>query len=223
MSLPSSAGSGSAPGSLDARWKSLVARALDPDAVTGPLGDAIRLFGELGFTRHLADPANARDQCIQVSQTFESMLAHRGIPAETVDGFCFAEVPPFGQEAIAADHTAVRAVTTGAGKDDGSSEIAIDWTARQFDPVAPVPLIVPLADWRAFWRDLAGTGATQKGEAQASRRPSRRTRTAAHANGVEGRRRGRTAGLGSRECPRRPPTAVSSAGPRPACRLSTCS
>jgi hypothetical protein len=163
------------PEGLDARWKSLVARALDPDDVAGPLGDAIRLFGELGFAGHLDDPANASDQCIQVSQALESMLAHRGIPAETVDGFCFARVPPFRREAMVAGHTAVHALADLA-RENASREIVIDWTARQFDPSAPVPLIVTLTDWRAFWRDPAATDPAQGREPQAARRPPRRAR-----------------------------------------------
>jgi len=89
--MPPAPGSGM-PEGLDAQWKTVMARALTRTDVTGPLGDAIRLFGELGLAGHLADPANARDQCIAVSTLFESMLTHRGIPAETVDGFCFAQV-----------------------------------------------------------------------------------------------------------------------------------
>ncbi len=154
VSLSPAPGSGRAPEDLDARWESLVARALDPGDVTGPLGDVIRLFGELGLAGHLEDPANAHDQCISVSTTFERMCAHRGIPAETVDGFCFTRFPPFKREAMVAGHTAVRALASCA-QQDVSREIAIDWTARQFDPVAPVPLIVEFEDWRAFWQDAA--------------------------------------------------------------------
>ena len=141
------------------------------------------MYGELGFDGHLADPANARDQCIRISEAFERMCAHRGIPAETVDGFCFTRFPPFKQEAVVAGHTAVQALATCAQR-DVSSEIVIDWTARQFDPDTPVPLVVTLADWRAFWRDPVADAA-QSGETQVARRPPRRSRPAANANGVQ--------------------------------------
>ena len=128
-----------------------MARAIDPGRISSPLGNAIRLFGELGFAALLADPARARDQCIEISTLFTGMCTHRGIPAETVDGYLLARIPPFTEEAVICGHTGVRAPGVAA---DGSSGIVIDWTARQFDPAAPVPLVVTIGDWRAFWRDL---------------------------------------------------------------------
>jgi len=58
------------------------------------------MFGELGSDGHLAGPANARGQCIRISEAFGRMLARRGIPAETVDGFRLTWFPPFKQEAV---------------------------------------------------------------------------------------------------------------------------
>ena len=71
MNLSLAPGSDRAPEDLDARWESLLARALDPGDVTGPLGYVIRLFAELGLAGHLEDPANAHDQCISVSTLFD--------------------------------------------------------------------------------------------------------------------------------------------------------
>ena len=130
-------------------WNALVAGALDSDDVGGLLGDVIRLFGGLGFAERLQDPAAARDQCISVSGTFADVCNHRGIPAESVTGFLFARVPPFEQELVVDGHTAVQVqMTAGRG-----GELVIDWTARQYDPGVPVPLIVTAAAWRAFWRN----------------------------------------------------------------------
>lgn len=189
MNLPPADGS-TVPEGLGARWKTLVARALNPDDVTGQLGDTIRLFGELSLARRLTEPVNARDQCIHVSTLFESMLTHRGIPAETVDGFCFAQVPPFSQEAILAGHSAVH-VPAARAPDDTGGGLVIDWTARQFDPAAPVPLITTLTDWRGFWRDLAAAGGRGTGP-RTAQRPPRRTQPAARTGRAERRSRGQT-------------------------------
>ena len=135
--------------SVSEDWSALVTGALDPDSVGGPLGDVIRLFGGLGFAERLKDPAAARDQCISISGTFADVCNHRGIPADSVTGFLFARVPPFEQELVVAGHTAVQ-VQVPAGR---GGEFVIDWTARQYDPGVPVPLIVTAAAWRAFWRD----------------------------------------------------------------------
>ena len=132
-------------------WSALVAGALDPDSVGGPLGDVIRLFAGLGFAERLKDPAAARDQCISISGTFADACNHRGIPAESVTGFLFARIPPFEQELVVAGHTAVQVQAPPPGRD---SELVIDWTARQHDPGVPVPLVVTSVAWRAFWRDL---------------------------------------------------------------------
>jgi hypothetical protein len=82
------------PGSegMSERWSALVAGALNPDSIGGPLSDVIRLFGGLGFAERLKDPAAARDQCISISETFAAVSNHRGIPADSVTGFLFARI-----------------------------------------------------------------------------------------------------------------------------------
>jgi hypothetical protein len=152
MSFPRSPGRDSAAAFPDGDWNALLAGAVGASDISGPLGNVIRLFGELGFAAHLADPANARDQCIAVSVTFASICTRRGISAETLDGFLLARIPPFGKESVVWGHTAVRATADGQG--DTTREVVIDWTLRQFDAAAPVPLIVTLAGWRLFWRDI---------------------------------------------------------------------
>jgi hypothetical protein len=129
----------------EAAWASLLAAALPPEAAGPAVASVISLFGGFGFSDLFADPAEARDQCISASDLFASMCAHRGIEAGTATGFLKARVPPFEGEVIVCGHTTAE-VPWATGR------IAVDWTARQFDPSAPVPLVVPLTDWQAFWR-----------------------------------------------------------------------
>jgi hypothetical protein len=125
-------------------WAWLLASAIPPDNAGSAVGEVISLFGGFGFAALLADPAEARDQCIHISESFASTCRHRGIGARTVTGFLKGAIPPFTGEVILCGHTA--AEVPGAG-----GRLAVDWTARQFDPHAPVPLAAPLADWQAFW------------------------------------------------------------------------
>ena len=57
---------------LDEGWNALVATALDPGSILGPLGEAIQVFGEI-FARHLDKPVNARRECVSQSEAFASM------------------------------------------------------------------------------------------------------------------------------------------------------
>jgi hypothetical protein len=125
-------------------WARLLASAIPPDGAGPAVARVTGLFGGLGFAELLADPAEARDQCVSISESFASICRHRGIGARTVTGFLKGSVPPFTGEVILCGHTA--AEVPGAG-----GRLAVDWTARQFDPRAPVPLVAPLADWQAFW------------------------------------------------------------------------
>lgn len=126
-------------------WERLLASAIPPDGAGPDVARVIHLFGGFGFARLLSDPAEARDQCIHISESFASVCRHRSINAGTVTGFLKGSVPPFTGEAILCGHTAAEVPGPGG-------PLAVDWTARQFDPHAPVPLVVPLADWQAFWR-----------------------------------------------------------------------
>jgi hypothetical protein len=125
-------------------WDSMVAAALEPEAAGAAVAWVAWLFGDkLGFRALYSDPATARDQCICASDLFASLCQDRGIEAGTVSGYWKTHVPPFSGEVVG--HTTATVPAPGGGL------LAVDWTARQFDPAAPVPLIVPLADWQAFW------------------------------------------------------------------------
>ena len=134
-------------------WSALKARALDPAAAAGPLPRIIATFGGAWFTGLLAEPASAQSHHLPVPEAFVHLCRRHGIPAETVTAVLRVRVPPFQQEPVLCGHTAVQ-VSALAGHRLCTGEIIIDWTARRFDPVAPVPLVVAAANWRAFWRDL---------------------------------------------------------------------
>jgi hypothetical protein len=58
-----------------------------------------------------------------------------------------------------------------AGHDgDPEDGIAIDWTARQYDPVALVPAVTTVADWRKEWPAF---GTSQAAAAPDTRGPER--------------------------------------------------
>lgn len=104
----------------------------------------------------LRDPSGAHDRCVPVSEAFAALLVEHGVVAEVVDGVRFGEVPEFpGERLMLGGHYAV-AVTTDGGK------TVCDWTARQFDPNAPVPLVKPLAVWRETWQRLSFSGGEQQ-------------------------------------------------------------
>lgn len=126
-------------------WAWLMVSAIPPDGAGPNVARVIGLFGGFGFAALLADPAEARDQCVSISETFASACRHRDIDARTVTGFLKGSIPPFTGEVILCGHTAAEV----PGPDGW---LAVDWTARQFDPRAPVPLVVPVTDWQAFWR-----------------------------------------------------------------------
>ena len=90
-----------------------------------------------------ADPAEVRDRCVWESEDFARALRAAGVRAVTVvSGFATAEFG--GHVLVTCGHTAVRVGDT-----------VYDWTARQFNPTAPVPLVLPYEEWRAAWPDLA--------------------------------------------------------------------
>lgn len=134
-------------------WSALTAGALDPTAAAGPLPRIIATFGGVWSSDLLADPATARNRHRLVPEAFAHVCRRYGIPAEIVTAVLLARVPPFQHQPVLCGHTAVQ-VSTLAGHHLCDGEIIVDWTARQFDPAAPVPLVVASADWRAFWRGL---------------------------------------------------------------------
>lgn len=89
------------------------------------------------------NPAEVRDRCVWESEDFAKACRAAGVRQVTVvSGFAtvlFGEV-----RVITMGHTAVRVGDT-----------VYDWTARQFNPDAPVPLVLPYEEWRASWPDLA--------------------------------------------------------------------
>lgn len=116
----------------------------------------------------LTDPDTVREQCFEVSQRFTDACAAAGIEAEVVSGMLFGEDPAFpGVTLMLHGHAAalVRGWHTAPHDDtdappvvgsnewfDEPEDVVVDWTARQFDPDAPVPLVEPLGVWRQRWR-----------------------------------------------------------------------
>lgn len=78
------------------------------------------------------------DQCITYSEAFAHFVGSHGVDAEMISGFTMEG------NVILQGHSAT--LVYGA--------VVFDWTARQFDPAAEVPLVMPLAEWRQTWRNL---------------------------------------------------------------------
>jgi hypothetical protein len=87
---------------------------------------------------YLASPENARDCCLQVSNEFIERLQEAGIAAEPISGFRIS------RNVVLAGHVAVLV-----------DRKVWDWTARQFDPAAAVPLVQSRSQWRETWKDLS--------------------------------------------------------------------
>lgn len=92
------------------------------------------------------NPVAVREQCAIVSAEFVDRCRAAGIEAEVIQGLHMGEHKMFpGETLVLAGHYAARVGTT-----------VYDWTARQFDPSAPVPLIQDESAWRETWQDLGG-------------------------------------------------------------------
>lgn len=89
-----------------------------------------------------ATPEGAHDQCVTESERFHGWLLDHGIEAHVVNGFQFGTF--MGKVVVTDGHTAVQV-----------GHVVYDWTARQFDPAAPFPLVQPVSEWRKTWRSLA--------------------------------------------------------------------
>lgn len=100
----------------------------------------------------LRDGRAVLDMCVQVSEHFVSTLAEHGIAAETISGMLMGTAPEFeGETLVLAGHYAVLVHDQdSAGQ---PADVVYDWTARQFDPSARVPLVQPLTQWRETWLD----------------------------------------------------------------------
>lgn len=99
----------------------------------------------------VTDPDRCVDWCVERSDEFVTLLHGHGIPATTIDGVRFGENKMFpGHLLMLAGHTAV--LLTLRDPDTGkTADWVWDWTARQFDPATPVPLVQPLGEWRRDW------------------------------------------------------------------------
>jgi hypothetical protein len=114
----------------------------------GLLDDFAELYGAL-----LHDPAWVRDQCRELSEQFARGCDVRGIPAEVVSGLRFGEDPHFpGERVVTGGHFAVQVPTRRDAAGAWGSPVVVDWSARQFDPVAPVPELTAPETWRQTWR-----------------------------------------------------------------------
>lgn len=94
---------------------------------------------------HLADPAQAREVCVETSEAFVAVCLSAGLPAKIVTGAQFGETPEFpGVRLLLHGHTA-------ALVGDGDHDWIYDWTARQFDPAAEFPAVMTVEQWREEW------------------------------------------------------------------------
>ncbi|MFF8601752.1 hypothetical protein ACF065_27025 [Streptomyces sp. NPDC015232] len=78
-----------------------------------------------------------------MSTAFAASLAEAGVSASVVSGVEMEDLPD-GGKLLLRGHFAVR-----VGQD------VYDWTARQFDANARVPLVIPYDEWRQTWKALA--------------------------------------------------------------------
>ncbi|MER6400127.1 hypothetical protein ABT263_29400 [Kitasatospora sp. NPDC001603] len=117
------------------------AHADHPGPMTGSLPAAVTRF--LDNWPQCRDPRLIHDQCHEVSKAFAASLAEVGVSASVVSGAEMEDLPDGGKLILRA-HFAVR-----VGED------VYDWTARQFDAGAPVPLVAPYDEWRQTWKTLA--------------------------------------------------------------------
>lgn len=83
-------------------------------------------------------PEKVRDQCILRSEAFVAFLCDWGVEAVLIYGFWMTEF--MGHRVVGAAHVAVL-----------SGGMVYDWTARQFDPGAPVPLVQTVEEFRSTW------------------------------------------------------------------------
>lgn len=90
----------------------------------------------------MLDPVEAEDRCVPVSEAFIAALADEDVSAQLVNGVRMGQFQ--GIPVVLNGHFAVQVGDT-----------IYDWTARQFDPTAPVPLVEPVQAWRARWPSLA--------------------------------------------------------------------
>lgn len=115
---------------------SLVSSASNRDAVAG----VVRVFADQ-YGGALLDPAAAHDMCVPVSEAFAGALAEAGVEAAVINGVRMGEF--MGHRVVEVGHFAVQV-----------GETVYDWTARQFDEGAAVPVVEPVSVWRERWTSL---------------------------------------------------------------------
>lgn len=104
----------------------------------GHLAAAVRAMSRDARTT----PEAARDRCVFESERFSRLLTQAGVHHVLVVG---AQTVEWGEHKVLLQaHTAVRV-----------GRKVYDWTARQFDPEAPVPEVMSAAVWRQRWPDFA--------------------------------------------------------------------
>lgn len=109
-------------------------------AVSDRVSEVVARFADR-YGDALAVPEAAHDMCVPVSEAFVAALADAGVEAALVSGVQMGEFR--GMPVVLRGHFAVQV-----------GEKVFDWTARQFDPHAPVPVVEPVSAWRDRWPAL---------------------------------------------------------------------
>jgi hypothetical protein len=98
---------------------------------------------------HCASPAGAYANCLAMSARFTEWLRARGVAAGILH--LTGMKAPLDAGAAgrwpACDPSTFQHWTTLVG------DAAVDWTARQFDPAAPVPTVAPAAELTEGWNE----------------------------------------------------------------------
>ncbi|KKL90102.1 hypothetical protein LCGC14_1908060, partial [marine sediment metagenome] len=81
--------------------------------------------------------AAAKGQCGDMSLQFHKFLKLKGVDSDLVE---LTDYTGYGAESEYEAHTVVRV-----------GDLFVDWTARQFDPTAPAPLVLDEEELRAYW------------------------------------------------------------------------
>lgn len=115
----------------------------DPDDAAVRLAAAVAEFADL-HAEALADPGYAHDRCVPVTEQFVATCAAHGVDAVVVNGMKTGQAPEFPGVTLALQgHYAVLV-----------EDLVYDWTARQFNPGAPVPQVTTMDTWQAAWPPL---------------------------------------------------------------------
>lgn len=104
------------------------------DGVTKEIASAIMEYYDERGLKLTADDAS--NECKKESAAFMEALADQEVEATVVSGLRIDK----RTRMVVAGHFAVK-----IGDD------IWDWTARQFDPAAPVPLVTPWSQWQREW------------------------------------------------------------------------